>query len=120
MRPPKRMNLGRRATRRWSIALTAFALLALAMVLYTPVFGDFSRALIKDPIEESKFHTLARNTGPEATAQNDRGPVPDSFPMTDLLLQLKRSPALEAEFEQYIEQLTDKSSPNFRKWLNPQ
>src|SRR5580700_4250417 len=120
MRPPQRMNLSSRATRRWSFALTAFALLALAMVLYTPVFGDFTRALIKDPIEESKLHTLSGNTRPEATARNDRGPVPDSFLMPDLLLQLKRSPALEAEFAEYIEQLTDKSSPNFRKWLTPQ
>jgi hypothetical protein len=120
MRPPKGMNLSSRATRRWSVVLTAFALLALAMVLYTPVFGDFSRALIKGPIEESKLHTLAGNTRPEATANNDRGPVPDSYPMADLLLQLKRSPELESEFEQYIEQLTDKSSPNFRKWLTPQ
>ncbi|MGA2581043.1 MAG: protease pro-enzyme activation domain-containing protein [Bryobacteraceae bacterium] len=120
MRPPKRMNLGNRAARRWSIGLTALALLALALVLYTPAFGDFSRVLITEAIDESKLATLAGNTRPEATAENDRGAVPDSFPMKDLLLQLKRSPALESEFSEYIDQLTDKSSPNFRKWLTPQ
>ena len=89
-------------------------------MLYTPAFGDFSRVLITEAIDESKLATLAGNTRPEATAENDRGAVPDSFPMKDLLLQLKRSPALESEFSEYIDQLTDKSSPNFRKWLTPQ
>ena len=36
---------------------------------------------------------------PEATAANDRGAVPDDFRMDGLLLQLKRSPVLESEFE---------------------
>jgi hypothetical protein len=120
MRPPKRMNLSSRATRRWSIVLTALALMGLAMVLYTPAFGDFPRTLITQAVDESKLVTLAGNTRPEATTENDRGAVPDSFPMPDLLLQLKRSPVLESEFKQYIDQLTDKSSPNFRKWLTPQ
>ena len=34
-----------------------------------------------------------------------------------MLLQLKRAPQLEKEFEQYIETLADKSSPNFRHWM---
>jgi hypothetical protein len=103
-----------------SVVLTAGALVALGLVLYTPVFGDFSRTLITDPIDESKLVPLSGNTRPEATAENDRGPVSDSFRMDGLMLQLKRSPVLESEFKQYIEQLTDKSSPNFRKWLTPQ
>ena len=114
------MHLSSRAARRLSVSLTAAAVLTLGLVLYSPVFGEFSRVLIMQPIDESKLVTLAGNTRPEATAENDRGAVPDSFPMKDLLLQLKRSPVLESEFAQYIDQLTDKSSPNFRKWLTPQ
>jgi len=117
MRPPQRMNLSHRATRGWSIGLTAMALLALAMVLFTPIFGDFPRALIVDPIDESKLVTLAGNTRHEANRQNDRGRVPDDYAMPNMLLQMKRSPALEAELRQYIEGLTDKRSPNYHKWL---
>ena len=120
MRGARRINLSVRATRRLSVSLTAAAVLALGPVLYSPVLGDSSRVLITQAIDESKLVTLAGNTRPEATAENDRGAVPDSFPMQDLLLQLKRSPVLESEFSQYIDQLTDKTSPNFRKWLTPQ
>src|SRR5208337_4996657 len=56
-------------------------------------------------------------TRPEAKATNDRGRLPDSFPVEHMLLQLKRAPELEREFEQHIDSLTDKSSPNFRQWI---
>jgi len=114
------MNLSQANIRRLSVALTMGALVALGLLLYAPVFGDFPRALITDPIEENHLVTLAHNTRPEATPENDRGPVPDSFPLQHMLLQLKRSPVMEAELVQYIDQLTDKKSPNFRHWLTPQ
>jgi hypothetical protein len=114
------MNLSTRATRRWSIVLTTLALFALAMVLYTPIFGDFPRTLITDPIDESKLVSLAGNTRPEARRENDRGRVPDDYAMPHMFLQMKRSPEAESELRQYIEQLTDKSSPNYHKWLTIQ
>jgi len=43
--------------------------------------------------------------------------VEDSFPMEGMLLQLKRPPEFEKAFEQYIDSLTDKSSPNFHHWM---
>lgn len=73
--------------------------------------------LIKEPIDEAKLIRLRGNTRPEANAQNDRGRVDDSLPMDHMLLQLKRAPELEQEFDQYIDSLTDKSSPNFRQWI---
>ena len=102
------------------INLTALALLALGTARHTPAFAETPRALITQTVDESKLVTLPGNTRPEATAAHDRGAVPDTFPMQDLQLQLKRAPALESEFKQYIDELTDKSSPNFRKWLTPQ
>ncbi|MFZ3363572.1 MAG: protease pro-enzyme activation domain-containing protein, partial [Candidatus Acidiferrales bacterium] len=82
--------------------------------------GQRARILITEPIDESKLVTLRGNTRPEAhNPANDRGRVDDSFPMTHMLLQLRRPPELEQEFETYIEQLTDKTSPNFRHWLMP-
>ena len=73
--------------------------------------------LITERIDETKLVTLVGNTRPEANAHNDLGRVPDDLPLDHMLLQLKRAPALEQQFEQYIDGLTDKSSPNFRHWL---
>jgi hypothetical protein len=75
------------------------------------------RALISEAISETKLVTLAGNTRPEATAANDRGPVDDSFPMEHLWLQLRRSPEREQALESYIDQLSDRHSPNFHHWL---
>ena len=77
------------------------------------------RVLITQPIDETRVITLAGNTRPEANANTDRGRVADDFRMEHMLLLLKRPPELEQEFEQYIESLTDKSSPNFHHWLMP-
>jgi len=82
--------------------------------------GDRLPALITQPIDENRLVTLAGNTRPEANAAQDRGPVANDFPLEHMLLQLKRSPELEPEFEHYIESLTDKSSPNFRHWITAQ
>jgi hypothetical protein len=73
--------------------------------------------LITQPIDETRLVTLVGNTRPEARAANDHGRLSDSFPVEHMLLQLKRAPELEHEFEQQIDSLTDKSSPNFRHWM---
>ena len=56
------MNLSHSNTRRLSITLTAGALVALGLLLYRPVLGDFSRVLITEPIDESKLVTAAAAT----------------------------------------------------------
>jgi len=82
--------------------------------------GQRARILLTEKIDENKLVTLRGNTRPEAlNSKSDRGRVDDAFPMTHMLLQLRRPPELEQEFEEFIEQLTDKSSPNFRHWLMP-
>ena len=111
------MKLSNPKFRRLSIVLTVAALVALGLLLYTPVFGNYSRVLITQPIDEAKLVRLRGNTRFEANATNDRGRVDDSFAMPHLMLQLKRGPELEQEFNQFIESLTDKSSPNFRHWM---
>ena len=114
------MNLSRHHLRGLSVGLTMGALVALGLLVYRPVFGDFPRDLITQPIDESQLVTVFHSTRPEANAQNDRGAVPDSFPLPHMLLQLKRSPEMEAELSQYVEQLTDKKSANFHKWISAQ
>jgi Pro-kumamolisin, activation domain len=73
--------------------------------------------LIHQPVDQSKLIRLWGNTRPEANAKNDRGRVEDSFPIEHMLLQLKRAPELEKRFDRYIDSLTDKSSPNFHRWI---
>jgi subtilase family serine protease len=77
-------------------------------------------ATIREAIDESRLVTLSHNTRPEANALNDRGRVADDFAMDHMLLQLKRSPEREAALKQYIDQLHDRNSPNFHKWLTPE
>jgi subtilase family serine protease len=111
------MNLSHATIRRLSIGLTLGGLVALSLVVYRPILGQAQRDLIISPIDETQLVTLRGNTRPEANARNDRGPVPDSFPLPHMLLQLKRSQVMEGELAGYLETLTDKSSPNYHKWL---
>jgi len=80
--------------------------------------AERARALITKPIDETKLITLRGNTRREAQVpEYDRGRVENKFQMEYMLLQLKRAPEREAAFEQYIDSLTDNSSPNFHHWL---
>jgi hypothetical protein len=106
------------------LAAVALALVALVVTheqisrLWAAEEGARARILITDPIDEGRLITLRGNTRPEAkVADYDRGRVEDDFPMEGLLFQLKRPIELEQAFEQYIDSLTDKSSPNFHHWL---
>ena len=109
----------------WKLGLVALALAGLALVLahkglprvWARTGSEGKPVLITAAIDESQLIRLRGNTRPEANAKNDRGRVEDSFPMEHMLLQLKRAPELEQEFDQYIDGLTDKSSPNFRHWM---
>jgi len=109
----------------WQLGLVALALAGLALVLahkgvprvWARTGSEGKPILITAAIDENQLIRLRGNTRPEANATNDRGRVEDSFPMEHMLLQLKRAPELEQEFDQYIGGLTDKSSPNFRHWM---
>jgi subtilase family serine protease len=74
---------------------------------------------IREGIDENKLVTLRGNTRPEAIAANDRGAVADDFQLSNLQLQLKRSPDSEAALAQYIAELSNPQSPNYHKWLTP-
>ena len=79
-----------------------------------------ARVLVTQNIEEAKLVTLRGNVRPEATVSNDRGAVPEEFPMEHMLLQLQRPPELEKDLQQFIDELHDPKSPNFHKWLTAQ
>jgi subtilase family serine protease len=80
----------------------------------------FSNARITQRIDNSQRIVLSGNTHPDATAANDAGVVDSAKPLTGLQLVLKRSPAAQTAFTQYIADLTNPTSPNFHKWLTNQ
>jgi subtilase family serine protease len=81
---------------------------------------NHARALITQRIDEATLVELKGNTRPEMTAENDRGAVPDDFPLEHMLLQLQRPPELEKALQKFIEELHDPASSNFHKWLTTQ
>lgn len=113
-------------SRRLGLVAIAFAIswTAVKWEALTPVWAagrpPRARVLVTGSVDESRLVPLAGNTRREANVTNDRGRVPDDFLMEHMLLLLNRPPELEEQFEQYIESLTDKSSPNFHQWLMPE
>jgi subtilase family serine protease len=74
-------------------------------------------SVISQTVDESKLVSLGGNIRPEATALNDRGPVDPKLQFDRLLLQLKRSPEMEAAVEQFLASQQDPKSPNYHQWL---
>jgi uncharacterized repeat protein (TIGR01451 family) len=74
------------------------------------------RALITQAIDEERLVALPGNTRLEANSKNDLGPVGNDLHL-DMYLQLKRSPERDLAAKRFVESLTDKSSPNFHKWI---
>jgi uncharacterized repeat protein (TIGR01451 family) len=97
----------------------ALAGLALIAASCPPAMAQLpaARVLVTAPIDEGRLVRLAGNTRPEATPANDRGRVPDSMPLPHMLLQLKRPTEREQALGYYIEQLHDRRSPLYHRWL---
>ncbi len=82
--------------------------------------GPQRRTLVTQSVNEAQLVPLRGNTRPEAKPANDRGPVPDGFPMRHLLLQLKRSPEQQQALEQFLAGLNDSKSSSYHKWITAQ
>jgi len=112
------MNRKERVSSKWSIAAAVVGLLVIAIAMFGPLSGQDARVLITQAIDETNLVTLAGNTRPEAMVRgNDRGPVPDSFAMTYMELQLKRPLWLQHQFDQFLVEQTTKGSPNYHRWI---
>src|ERR1019366_8366729 len=74
-------------------------------------------AQITDSINDNDLISTPGNIRPEATAANDRGRVPDNFPLDHLILLLRRSPQRERALDQLLGELEDPKSPNYHHWL---
>ncbi len=73
----------------------AVLLIASSVALLSQTTGRRAQALIHERLDENKLVTLAGNTRPEATAENDLGAVSDGLSLDHMMLQLKRSPQQE-------------------------
>src|ERR1700740_539007 len=100
------------------------AIVMMSLAATSPLFSvgqtGPKRALVTQPVEESKLTVLRGNRYPLARAEYDRGAAPASLPMQRMLLVMKRSPELETALEALLDQQQDKSSPNYHAWLTPE
>jgi hypothetical protein len=56
---------------------------------------------------------------PWAVPENSQGPVPGDTMLEHLTLVLQRSPQQQQAFEQFLQQLQDRSSSNYHHFLTP-
>jgi hypothetical protein len=71
-------------------------------------------------VDDSVRISLKGNTHPLAQPKFDQGAVPDSAPAARLTLILKHSPTQAQALREYLDQVKDKSSSNYHKWLTPE
>jgi subtilase family serine protease len=95
-----------------------FVLAVSTVVASAPASPPAAR-LITQGIDPARTVELHGNVRPEAAnARNDRGPAPADFPLSHLLLQLRRPAEREAALAALIEQQQDPASPNYRNWID--
>ncbi|MGB2664880.1 MAG: protease pro-enzyme activation domain-containing protein [Candidatus Acidiferrum sp.] len=77
-------------------------------------------ARVVETVDDTKTVTLSGNVHPFARAAFDQGALPDSQPMTRMLLLLERSSAQEQSLKQLIDAQQTKNSGNYHAWLTPE
>jgi subtilase family serine protease len=99
-------------------SVCALSSMTFALGLAAIAHAQAQTPLILGHVDDKQWVTLAGNTRPEAIAANDRGVVDAGTPLNDLQLVLRRSPAQEAAFTQFIADLHDPASPSYHQWLS--
>jgi len=74
---------------------------------------------ITQAINPDQRVTLTHNVHPLAQAKYDQGAAPGSMATGRIMLVLKRSAAQEQALTQYLGDLQNPNSANYRKWLTP-
>ena len=96
--------------------LNGAILLGFAAQLLSPLCAQ-PAPLIAQPVNNGQRITLPDNTRPEANQADNIGAVPDNFEMPHMLLQLKRSDALQQQLEQFAADASNPSSPKYGQFL---
>ena len=76
-------------------------------------------SLVRGVPSDARRIQLAGHLLPSAQRGSDEGPVPDSLPMVELKLILKRSAAQDAALEQLLDAQQTPGSAQYHKWLTP-
>jgi subtilase family serine protease len=105
-----------------TLTANLFALFAFILVgaLATPAQTNQARSLVTAPVNESQMVMRPGNTHPLARAEFDRGLAPDSLPMDNMMLGLKRTPEQDAALATLLREQQDPTSANYHKWITPQ
>jgi hypothetical protein len=74
---------------------------------------------VTETVDDTKTVTLTGNVHPLARAAFDQGAVPDSQPMTRMMLLLQRSQTQELALHQLIDAQQTQSSGSYHAWLTP-
>lgn len=94
-------------------------LIVLAAAWQSAHAEQAARVLITSAPDSRHLVRLAGNTRPEASARNDRGPVPGTLRLKHMQLLLKRPPERQAALERYTREVQEPGSPSFHHWLTP-
>jgi hypothetical protein len=103
-----------------SFARCAGLLLAGLALASAAAAQNPARALVTDPVDESRTVTLRGTVHPLAQAQFEQGAVADSFPANRMLLMLNRPPEREAALQQFLAEAHTQGTASFHKWLTPE
>ena len=96
-------------------------LLSAALAVSLSAFAQNPpRALVTEPVDESRTVTLRGTVHPLAQARFDQGAVPDSFAANRLLLLLNRAPERDAALRQYLADAHTQGAASYHKWLTPE
>ncbi len=95
-------------------------------IAFWAILGAASPALlaqsdrITSRIDSSQSVVMAGRVPRQATAQNDTGPVENSFRLSGITLMVKPSAAQQTDLNQLLLAQQDSTSPNYHQWLTPE
>jgi uncharacterized protein (TIGR03437 family) len=75
---------------------------------------------IAGPIDAARRVTLPGNVPAKAQPRYDQGPVDSAIRIPFITLTMKPSASQQAVLEQLLVEQTDRSSPNYHRWLTPE
>ena len=90
-----------------------------ACCLLTALAGGLTAAAqdrIVEPVDGARMTALKGHVHPQATAENDRGPVDPAMPIRQATLLFKPAASIDA----FLAEQQLPGSPNYRKWLTPE
>src|SRR5215469_11483171 len=105
-----------------NIATPLLVLLALitAGLISTPAQTNQARSLVTAPVNDAQMVTRTGSTHPLARPEFDRGLAPDSLPMDNMMLGLRRSPEQDTALATLQREQLDSKSANYHRWITPQ